>query len=272
MLQGRDTFHSFFTRFPLLPECSEDSVEFADPDRWVTSLRLQCGEYHPLESSIAQRGTPLSEETAEPVSTSGHTFPGLPGVHEDLFLVGFLATWLCTFVFPLRAGSVRCSILLAASQLAQGQRLALAPATLARIYRSLRTASEAASLELRDLTLPWQYLYGWIHLHVLGAFTCLECPPYFAERGFPTFSCLRLLLLLSQRGSASFSLPHTWLLTGFPWFTSRMWLVYRPGQLLLTRLTTGGGVLDSGGDRVYLLLSTSSAYAQGGCVTVRVTL
>lgn len=30
MLQGRDTFHSFFTRFPLLPECSEDSVEFAD--------------------------------------------------------------------------------------------------------------------------------------------------------------------------------------------------------------------------------------------------
>ncbi|KAL0910236.1 hypothetical protein M5K25_021196 [Dendrobium thyrsiflorum] len=56
MLQGRNTFHSFFTWFPLLPECSEDSVEFEDPDRWVTSLRLQCGEYHPLESSVAQIG------------------------------------------------------------------------------------------------------------------------------------------------------------------------------------------------------------------------
>ncbi|KAL0905891.1 hypothetical protein M5K25_024339 [Dendrobium thyrsiflorum] len=364
MLRGRDIFHSFFARSPLLPECPPESVEFEDPSQWVNSLRLQCGEYHLLESSIAlvswgtcdileptadtvepvgqlsllshrqlqsiplewprdstvgrvqspisgyihwaryvlqahrgtlqtagiyedvyaslfnygrlpsswarglvefwdagrdeqlfqrvpsadgdrrgrlvlpdvypvalqhyrqtyrasdvsrrarasmpmevwvrsflqegylstvgvsqhdpfgldlQRGIVLSEETAEPTFTVDRTSPGLPGVTEDLLLVGFLAVWLCTFVFPLRAGSVRCSILLPVSQLAQGHRLALAPATLSWIYKSLRIASEATSLELRDMILPWQYLYGWIHLHVQGTFYVLESPAYFSE-------------------------------------------------------------------------------------------
>ncbi|KAL0924902.1 hypothetical protein M5K25_005762 [Dendrobium thyrsiflorum] len=423
MLQGRDTFHDFFTRFPLLPECSEDSVEFEDPDRWVTSLRLQCGEYHPLESSVAQvgwgtcdvlepaadtvesvglssllshlqlqptplewprdstfgevqspvsgyvywaqyvlrvhigtlqeagiyesvyaslfdygrlstswarglaefwdtsgstfwvgaeeltvtlsdlqtvsglpvfghhfeecvppdeqlfrrvpsadgdrrgrlllpdvypvalqhyrqtyrasdlssrvrasmpvsvwvrsllqeeylssvtvlphdpfgfdlqRGVPLSEESAEPSST-GCTSPGLPGVREDLLLVRFLATWLCIFVLPLRVGSLRCSVLLAASQLAQGQRLALAPAVLTRVYRVLRTISEASSLE---------YLYAWVHLHVRGAFSCLETPTYFLQRGYPTTSStfelerIRLFFFAPQLVSDRFSLIH----------------------------------------------------------------
>ncbi|KAL0929032.1 hypothetical protein M5K25_000972 [Dendrobium thyrsiflorum] len=92
------------------------------------------------------RGVPLSEETAEPSLVAGYPSPVLPGVTEDLFLAGFLATSLCTFVLPLRAGFVCYSALLAASQLSQGQRLSLAPAVLARIYRSLRTASEATSL------------------------------------------------------------------------------------------------------------------------------
>ncbi|KAL0928553.1 hypothetical protein M5K25_000446 [Dendrobium thyrsiflorum] len=133
-----------------------------------------------------QRGVLLSEETAEPSPVVGCPSPVLPGVTEDLCLAGFLATWLCTFVLHLRAGFVHYSVLLAASQMSQGQCLSLAPAVLARVYRSLHTASEATSLELRDLTLPWHYLYGWIHLHILGAFSCLECPPYFAERGYPT--------------------------------------------------------------------------------------
>ncbi|KAL0919164.1 hypothetical protein M5K25_011238 [Dendrobium thyrsiflorum] len=260
MLRGHDTFHSFFTRSPLLPEYYEDSVEFEDPDRWVTSLRLQCGEYHLLESSVAQigwgtcnvltpiantvepvgqssllschqtvsgllvfghsfekcvppneqlfcqilsvdgdrrgrltlpdiypvliqhygpvyrasglsvrarvgmpvdiwicsffqhsylttvgaslydpfgldlqRDVPLSEETAEPSSVASHTSPALPNVSEDLFLAGFLTTWLCTFLLPLRVGFVRYSALLAITQLSVGQRLSMAPTVLVRI-------------------------------------------------------------------------------------------------------------------------------------------
>ncbi|KAL0919501.1 hypothetical protein M5K25_011596 [Dendrobium thyrsiflorum] len=351
MLQGRDTFHSFFTRFPLLPECSENSVEFEDPDRWVTSLRLQYGEYHPLESSVVQvswgicdvlapaadtvepvtqssllshrqlqsaplewsrdstfgqvqspvsgyvswaryilrvhrgalqeagiyeafyaslfdygrlptslarglaefwdakrgtfwvgaeeltvtlsdlhtvsglpifghrfeervppdeqlfrreeylssfpaslddpfdcglqHGTLLSEETAEPSSPTGFTSPGLVGVDERLLLAGFLALWLSTFVLPLRTGSLRCSVLLAAGQLSKGQRLALARAGLAR-----------------ESVLPWQYLYAWVYLHVQEAFSCLETPVYLLQRGFPT------VLQLSQASSTfDVSLP-----------------------------------------------------------------
>ncbi|KAL0907464.1 hypothetical protein M5K25_021877 [Dendrobium thyrsiflorum] len=410
MLQGRDTFHGFFTRSPLLPECSEGSVVFEDPDRWVTSLRLQCGEYHPLESSVAQspvsgyvcwaryvlqahrgtlqeagiyeavcaslfdygrlptswarglvefwdtgrgtcwvgaeeltltlsdlqmvsglpvfghpfeecvppdgqlfsrvpsadgdrrgrltlsdvypallehyrrvhrasglsararvgmpvdvwlrsflqdsylttvrasvydpfgldlqRGVPLSEETAEPSLVAGYSSPVLPGVTEDLFLAGFLATWICTFVLPLRTGFVRYSALLAASQLSQGQHLSLAPAVLSRIYRSLRTASEASSLELRDLALPWHYLYGWIHLHILGAFSCLECPSYFVERGYPTVLQLSQAstTLESERIRLFFFAPHL--------VADRFSLVYQPDTVSLPSHLRGTVVVD----------------------------
>ncbi|KAH0449467.1 hypothetical protein IEQ34_020159 [Dendrobium chrysotoxum] len=160
-------------------------------DTWVRSFLLDSclsttavSLHDPFEFGL-RPGVLLSEDTAEP-SSVGCRSPALPGIDEDLLLAGFLATWLCIFVLPLRVGSVRCSVLLAASQLSQGQRLSLAPPVLARIYRALCTASEATSLELRGLVLPWHYLYGWIHLHIRGAFSCLECPQYFLERGYPT--------------------------------------------------------------------------------------
>ncbi|KAL0912220.1 hypothetical protein M5K25_018182 [Dendrobium thyrsiflorum] len=477
MLQGRDTFHDFFTRSPLLPECSEDSIEFEDPDRWVTSLRLQCGEYHPLESSVAQvgwgtrdilepaadivesvgqssllshrqlqptplewprdstfggvqspvsgyaylaqyvlrvhrgtlqeagiyeavyaslfdygrlptswarglaefwdtsrstfwvgaeeltvtlsdlqtvsglpvfghrfeecvppdeqlfrrvpsadgdrrgrlllpdvypvalqhyrqtyrasdlsrrvsasmpvsvwvrsllqeeylssvtvlphdpfgfdlqRGVPLSEESAEPSST-GCTSPGLPGVREDLLLVGFLATWLYIFVLPLRVGSLRCSVLLAASQLAQGQRLALAPAVLTRVYRVLRTISEANSLEVRDSALPWQYLYAWVHLHVRGAFSCLETPTYFLQRGYPT------VLQLSQ-ASSTFELERIRLFFFAPQLVSdRFSLIHQSDVFSLPPHQRGTVVVDGvdhGGRRTLLLSRQSLTVAE----------
>lgn len=101
-------------------------------------------------------------------------------------MAGFLTTWLCIFVLPVKGESVRSSVLLAASQISQGERLSLAPVVLARIYRVLKIISDSSSLELRGLTLPWQSLYAWIHLHIHGAFSCLECPSSFLERGYPS--------------------------------------------------------------------------------------
>ncbi|KAL0919029.1 hypothetical protein M5K25_011096 [Dendrobium thyrsiflorum] len=462
MLQGRDTFHSFFTRFPLLPECIEDSIEFEDPDRWVTNLRLQCGEYHPLESSVVQvdwgicdvlapaadtvepvsqssllshrqlqsaplewprdstfgqvqspvsgyvcwarhvlqvhrgtleeagiyeavyaslfdygrlptswarglaefwdasrgtfwvgaeeltvtlsdlqtvsglpvfghrfeecvppdeqlfrrvpstdgdrrgrlalpvvyptllqhfrqtykasglsrrsraampadlwvrsflqeeylssssaslhdpfdcglqRGALLSEETAEPSFSAGYTSPGLAGVDEHLLLAGFLALWLSTFILPLRAGSLRCSVLLAASQLSQGQRLALAPAVLARVYGILQSVSEASSLEVQDSVLPWQYLYAWVHLHVQGAFSCLKTPAYFLQRGFPTVLQLSQAssTLESERIRLFFFAPHL--------VADRFSLVHQPDSISLPSHLRGTVVVDGVDDR-----------------------
>ncbi|KAL0909814.1 hypothetical protein M5K25_020712 [Dendrobium thyrsiflorum] len=128
------------------------------------------------------RGTLLSEDTTEPSSPTSFTSPRLADVDERLLFAGFLALWLNTFVLPLKTGSLRCSVLLAASQLSQGQRLALVPAFLARVYGVLRSFSEASSLEVQDSVLSWQYLYAWVHLHVHRAFSCLETPAYFLQR------------------------------------------------------------------------------------------
>ncbi|KAI0514163.1 hypothetical protein KFK09_010197 [Dendrobium nobile] len=213
-------------------------------DIWVSSF-LQHSYLTTVRASLQdpfglglQRGAPLSEETAEPSFVVGHTSPALQGISEDLLLAGFLATWLCTFVLPLRVGFIRYSALLAASQLSQGQRLSLAPVVLARIYRSLRTASEATSLELQDLTLPWHYLYGWIHLHILGAFSCLECPLYFTERGYPT------VLQLSQ-ASATFESERIRLLFFGPHLVSdRFSLVYQADAVGLPPHLRGIVVVD----------------------------
>ncbi|KAL0903462.1 hypothetical protein M5K25_027846 [Dendrobium thyrsiflorum] len=189
-----------------------------------------------------QRGIPLSEESAEPSST-GCTSPGLLGVREDLLLVGFLATWLCVFVLPLRVGSLRCSVLLAASQLAQGQRLALAPAVLTRVYRVLRTISEASSLEVRDSALPWQYLYAWVHLH----------------RGYPT------VLQLSQT-SSTFELERISLCFFAPQLVSdRFSLIHQSDVFSLPPHQRGTVVVDGvdhGGRRTLLLNMQSLAVAE----------
>ncbi|KAL0912891.1 hypothetical protein M5K25_016305 [Dendrobium thyrsiflorum] len=129
------------------------------------------------------RGAPLSKETTEPSSATSHTSPALSSISEDLFLVEFLATLLYTFALLLRVGIIHYNALLTASQLSQGQHHSLALAILTRINRYLHVASDATSLKLRYLNLSWHYLYKWIHLYILSAFSCLEYLPYFAERG-----------------------------------------------------------------------------------------
>ncbi|KAL0904817.1 hypothetical protein M5K25_026972 [Dendrobium thyrsiflorum] len=111
-------------------------------------------------------------------------------------------------------------------------------AVLARLYRSLRTASEATSLELRDLTLPWHYLYGWIHMHILGPFSCLECPSYIAERGYPTVLQLSQAsaTLESERIRLFFFAPHL--------VANRFSLVYQPDNVSLPSHLRGTVVVD----------------------------
>ncbi|KAL0925308.1 hypothetical protein M5K25_003629 [Dendrobium thyrsiflorum] len=220
-------------------------VDFSVPvDVWLSSFLQHCylttvgaSVYDPFGLDLLH-GVPLSEETAEPFLVAGYSSPALPGVIEDLFLAGFLATWICTFILPLRTGFVRYSVILAASQLSQGQRLSLAPAVLSRIYRSLCTAFEATSLELRDLALPWHYLYGWIHLHILGAFSCLECTSYFAERGYPTVLQLSQAsaTLESERIRLFFFSPHL--------VPDRFSLVYQPDIVCLPSHLRGTVIVD----------------------------
>lgn len=147
---------------------------------WPFFLGLHSGDY-------------LSEDTAEPSLPLGYSSPIVPGTEEDFFLAGFIVTWLCIFVLPIKEWLVRSSALLAASQISRGERLSLAPAVLARIYRVMGFFSEVGLSEVRDQTLPWQYIHAWIHIHVHGAFSC---PTYFLERGYPA------VIKLSRASSA----------------------------------------------------------------------
>ncbi|KAI0507749.1 hypothetical protein KFK09_013877 [Dendrobium nobile] len=54
MLRGRSTYGEFFVRSPLLPRSELDPSVYEDPAEWVTTIRLKCGDYNPLESTIAQ--------------------------------------------------------------------------------------------------------------------------------------------------------------------------------------------------------------------------
>lgn len=170
-------------------------------DIWIRSflrddyLFYQAASLNDPFNSGLSNDAPLSEETAEPTTLIGYSFPGISGIDEDLFLAGFIATWLCVFVLPVREGSVRSNTLLAASQISRGERLSLAPAVLARTYRVLNALSRDNTRDLTDLMLSWQYIYGWVHLHIQGAFSCLACPSYFLERGYPT------IMQLSQASS-----------------------------------------------------------------------
>ncbi|KAL0911696.1 hypothetical protein M5K25_019854 [Dendrobium thyrsiflorum] len=152
----------------------------------------------------------LSEELAEPFTDIGYMSPALPGMSEELFLVGFLVCWLCTFVLPGKGGAIRCNALLAASLLSYGERLSLAPVVLNKIFRTFRTISEDHMLDGHDTVLPWQYIYAWVHIHIQGAFSCLEYPSYFSHRGYPIImQLLRASSTLEQeRVRLFFFAPH----------------------------------------------------------------
>lgn len=148
----------------------------------------------PFEMGV-QFGSYLSKETVESSLPPEYSSLSLSGIDEDPFMAEFLVTWLCTFVLLIREGSIKSSTLLAAGKIFQDERLFLAPSVLVRIYAVLKIISEANSLELRDLILPWQYIHAWIHIHVHGAFAFLECPSYLLERRYT------MVMQLSQASS-----------------------------------------------------------------------
>ena len=100
-------------------------------------------------------------------------------------LIAFIATWLCYFVLPGKNKSFRPSTLLMASLIAQGERIALAPAVLAYIYRGLGRVSVKTDSRVYDVEAPWHYLHAWIFEHISGSFTLSDAPFYFEKERYP---------------------------------------------------------------------------------------
>lgn len=76
----------------------------------------------------------------------------------------FLAYWLSKFVFPIYSNAIGKSVLPIAVRLARGTRIALAPAVLASIYRSLRLLKDAVSKPSRKrvvVSAPLSLVQVW---------------------------------------------------------------------------------------------------------------
>ncbi|KAL0917577.1 hypothetical protein M5K25_012650 [Dendrobium thyrsiflorum] len=76
MLRGRSVYGEFFVRSSLLPHSELDPSVYEDPAEWVTTIKLQCGDYNPLESSIAQVSSGMCdvlEPAADIVEQVGHS-------------------------------------------------------------------------------------------------------------------------------------------------------------------------------------------------------
>ncbi|KAL0919312.1 hypothetical protein M5K25_011398 [Dendrobium thyrsiflorum] len=78
------------------------------------------------------------------------------------------------------------STLLMASVISTGRRVSLAPAVLARIYRGFGQIVASYGRRHRTVEVPWYYVYGWVHMHVAGAFSCAELPDHYRDHFFPT--------------------------------------------------------------------------------------
>ncbi|MQL93296.1 hypothetical protein Taro_025938 [Colocasia esculenta] len=88
---------------------------------------------------------------------------------DRTYLAAYLAYWLSTFVVPYgEDGYIRPEVLYPACALADGTRLALAPAALASIFHGLGNLTASPTPRDRAVVLPTHYLSAWAGLLLPG--------------------------------------------------------------------------------------------------------
>ncbi|MQL69575.1 hypothetical protein Taro_001874 [Colocasia esculenta] len=88
---------------------------------------------------------------------------------DRTYLAAYLAYWLSTFVVPYgEDGYIRPEVLYQACALADGTRLALAPAALASIFHGLGNLTASPTPRDRAVVLPTHYLSAWAGLLLQG--------------------------------------------------------------------------------------------------------
>ncbi|KAK4382514.1 hypothetical protein Sango_2727700 [Sesamum angolense] len=82
---------------------------------------------------------------------------------EDVYLVAYLACWLCVFVFPSKdVNSIRPSTFMMASLMANGRRVNLAIPVLGSIYEGLDTIATSPKPAGTSHSFPIHFVYAWL--------------------------------------------------------------------------------------------------------------
>ncbi|KAL0914647.1 hypothetical protein M5K25_015013 [Dendrobium thyrsiflorum] len=160
-------------------------------DVWIESLLTQeayvllVAQPHAPFGTGLQHSEQFSVELFEPVSAVGTRPVTARGISKETSLVAFIATWLCYFVFPDQNRVLRPSALLIASMIARCRQILLAPDLFARVYRGFGQIASSYGRRQRVIDVPWNYIHGWVHIHVLDAFSCVELQDYYMGHFFP---------------------------------------------------------------------------------------
>ncbi|XP_020679811.1 uncharacterized protein LOC110097647 [Dendrobium catenatum] len=103
--------------------------------------------------------------------------------------------------------------------------------------------------------VPWNYVHGWVHMHVEGAFSCAESPDYYSDYFFP-------LLIQLARGISATDRAQIRLFFFAPLLVaSRFRLVYRSPVGGLPSRSLGVSLLDSLTERGRPTLLSRSGFA-----------
>ncbi|CAL5327944.1 unnamed protein product [Camellia sinensis] len=104
-----------------------------------------------------------------PTSISG--FQRKDRIPDDVYLSGFLASWLSGFVFPHSSGEIRPTTFHVATKMAGGTLFSLAIPVLAYLYHSLGKMASSSSPGKENIQGPLHYLFGWISLYFVKTYS-----------------------------------------------------------------------------------------------------
>ncbi|CAL5410211.1 unnamed protein product [Camellia sinensis] len=104
-----------------------------------------------------------------PTSISG--FQRKDRIPDDVYLSGFLASWLSGFVFPHSSGEIRPTTFHVATKMAGGTLFSLAIPVLAYLYHSLGKMASSSSPGKENIQGPLHYFFGWISLYFVKTYS-----------------------------------------------------------------------------------------------------
>ncbi|KAH7863542.1 hypothetical protein Vadar_018885 [Vaccinium darrowii] len=130
----------------------------------------------------------LGHWTSYFVEPNEDSFQRRQNISNDVYLVGFLASWLSGFVLPHSSNSneVRPSTFVVASKMARGSIFSLAVPVLTCLYQCFNRVAVSSHPGKHAVHGPFQFFFGWISLYFQKTYSRGSGSPLnFGARFFP---------------------------------------------------------------------------------------
>ncbi|KAF7151203.1 hypothetical protein RHSIM_Rhsim02G0113000 [Rhododendron simsii] len=99
------------------------------------------------------------------VEPHADSFQRRQNISDEVYLAGFLASWLSGFVLPHSSNEVRSSTFVMASKMARGLLCSLAIPVLAYLYHCFNKVANSSIPGKKAVYGPFQYFFGWISIY-----------------------------------------------------------------------------------------------------------